>query len=144
MSPARVQLTPRLAAMLASQERVQVAEKPEPQKPSKADERAEAELQADCQAILAHRGVRFRFHMRNARGNMRGVPDELFAYRPRGQSYAIPCAWEYKVKGGRLDPEQEERIEEMRLDGWHVAVIWSVQQAKEFLDAMETNQEQNQ
>ena len=137
-----VTMTPLLAAMLADQERKDVptridlptAQTREALK-SKADKKAESELQSQCEALLSMRGVRFRFHMANPRGNMEGVPDLLFVYR------GVPCAVELKVKDGHFSADQDRVAEEMRLDGWHVREAWSLEQFRAILDQLENEGE---
>ena len=139
-----VQMTQKLHAMLAAQDAKPPTriELPQAVEHKGAFEGPEWELQAQCQGILAHRGVRFRFHMDRPRGNMEGVPDLIFAYRPAGAKNAIPCAVELKVKGGRMMPSQEKLAEEMQLDGWNVGEAWNVDEFRAFLDDMETKIEE--
>ncbi len=135
-----VQSTPALLARIAAQDAKHTPTRiplPPVIEHAGAFEGPEWKLQSDCEGILSHRGIRFRFHMDRPKGNMEGVPDLLFAFQPAGAPHAVPCAVELKVKGGDVKPHQNARMEEMRLDGWIVGEVWSVEEFRAFLDKIE-------
>ncbi len=66
-----------------------------------------------------------------------GMPDFIFATICSSTvkatldfaTFALPCAWELKVAGRPLEPEQVKMFERMRKNGWACRVIRSVDDA---------------
>lgn len=93
------------------------------------DVRSERDLQKQIANLLRLRGIWFSWaRMDRATTNMLGTPDFLFARA--GQA----CAMEVKFGKGKLRVEQERAVLEMERNGWCVAVVRSVEEAREFLN----------
>jgi hypothetical protein len=92
--------------------------------------RGEKELQQQCAALLRLRGYWFAWSATHRRTTaVIGTPDFLFAYRRRDGT-TVAVAWECKTTTGRLSDEQARTHEAMRLNGWTVVVVRSLEDAK--------------
>lgn len=99
---------------------------------AKATATAEKELTRDIRDYLGHRGVTPLIpKFGKATGILPGWPDVTFAYR------GIPVLWELKIGKNKLQQVQEALIPLLVANGWHHAVIRSIQEAKAFLDRLD-------
>jgi len=90
--------------------------------------KSERELQKLIASYLMQRGIVFCRPAMHKRSTITtGWPDFTFAVN--GQA----CAIEAKFSGGRLSADQERAIEEMRRNGWKVAVVYSLAGVIDFL-----------
>ena len=105
------------------------------------DFKSEKELHRGIENLLRLRNIVF-FHSRTDKRTTRpvGEPDFLFSViivadsdktHQQRLSWPISCAWEIKLPGKRLDPEQEKMFASMtaRPNSWCCRVIHSVQEA---------------
>jgi hypothetical protein len=103
--------------------------------------KTERDLHKQIANILRLRGIEFfESRMDKRTGRPRGEPDFLFclAYRPNYDdttasllNWPVACAWELKLPGKKLDPEQQKMFERMTAgpNGWQCHVITSVDEA---------------
>lgn len=95
---------------------------------AKADVKKEAELQNMLVSLLTRNGIICnRSRMDKRKTDMVGFPDIVFAIR--GQA----CAWEVKMPGKKLEPEQVTCINAMRQNGWDVVTIFSYSDGLKYL-----------
>lgn len=87
----------------------------------------ESELEVKTKKLIEDAGGRF---LKFTSPGMRGVPDRL-ALWPLASADFIEMK---RPKGGRLSPLQVHRHEELRLLGFRVVVIWTIEQAKEYVE----------
>lgn len=109
-------------------------------------ERGKVKNEAELQRLIVSwlksaRGVNWVIWSRTDKPttNAKGTPDICFARRMIGhgwKEYTQCIAWEVKLPGEKLKPDQEEAREAMIKDGWMHAVIHSLTEAKQFLDAL--------
>jgi hypothetical protein len=96
--------------------------------------RTEKELQEQVANLLLLRGYKFNVdRMDKKRTGTVGWPDFTFSHE--GKS----CAFECKKQGEQLSAEQVQLHKEMKAspNGWRIAVITNVFEAKSFLDAIQ-------
>jgi hypothetical protein len=114
---------------------------------AKAEVKSERDLQRLIDQYLRLRGVvPIRSRMDRKTSNNVGTPDFLFAVRGRrwdgGDQRVIEtvaCAFEVKLPGKKLDPEQEKMRVAMTKppNGWHYHVVHSVEEVKAILDRIQ-------
>jgi hypothetical protein len=98
---------------------------------AKQEIRLEKELQGHLADLLRLREIEFfRQRMDRATTGTVGWPDFTFAVNGR------PVAWECKLPGKDLDPDQVKVIDRMRGNGWDVRVIRSVNEGIAHLDSL--------
>lgn len=98
----------------------------------------EKELQQRCIAMLRLRGIFVAFSRMDKRaGTVVGTPDLIFAFKPQGWRYGVPCAWEVKLPGQHPTPEQAKVMAQMMDNGFHTRVIRSEEQMRECLKTLE-------
>ena len=103
-----------------------------------ADKQREKMLQANCIAILDHRGIIAQWSRMDKPTTGRvGWPDLTFAV-PRRGDYGVPCAVEVKV--GRAQPTEEQVavLDRLRFNGWCVRVLRSEQELVDLLNELTT------
>lgn len=89
--------------------------------PTKQEMRDEREFQERVCALLRNRGIVYgRSRMDKKTGNTVGLPDFLFAFK------GYPIAWELKMPGKVSTKEQEQCQIDMRKNGWHVKVLFTI------------------
>ena len=94
----------------------------------KMEERVERDLQKRLCSLLSLRDITYATTRTNKRSTLtKGWPDITFALN--GQA----CAWEVKIAGGKLTSDQEIVHCAMLKNGWRVAVIRSLDEARAFL-----------
>ena len=79
------------------------------------------------EAVESKEGIAYKF----VSPGRRGVPDRLVLF-PGGRAYFV----ELKTKKGKLSPMQEREIDRLRRMGHSVAVVDSVQKAKDWAKIM--------
>ena len=101
----------------------------------KAKTRAERDLQKQVGSYLRMLGVEFINPAMNKRSPLPvGWPDFTFAYK------GLPVAMECKVAGEKPRPEQNERMDAMRRNGWLVFVVHELADAQNALRAIKLTQ----
>jgi hypothetical protein len=60
-------------------------------------------------------------------GVLAGVPDICIVHR------GVNIALEFKSAGGKLSPDQKRIMRTLHENGWHVAVVYSAEEAKDFV-----------
>ena len=97
---------------------------------SKFEIKLERELQDQIANLLSLKGiVAIRSRMDRKTSNQVGTPDFLFSVEHGLRS--VPCAWECKLPGKKLSPEQQKMAVEMLAppNAWVYKVITSVDEA---------------
>jgi len=100
------------------------------QLPTKAEIKSEKELQDQIANLLSLNGIIACRHRTDQKTTCNvGWPDFTFAVESGLRS--IPCAWEIKLPGGKLDPEQMKVMIRMMEppNAWVYKVITSVDEA---------------
>ena len=87
---------------------------------SKADDKAEKELQSLCERELSRNEIAY-LHISFRAREKAGWPDLVFALDGR------PIAVELKAKGGKLSPDQVKMLTMMKKNGWEVYVLRAFQ-----------------
>ena len=85
---------------------------------SKADDKAEKDLQTVCERELSRNAIAF-LHISFRAREKAGWPDLVFALDGR------PIAVELKAKGGKLSTDQVKMLTMMKVNGWEVYVLRS-------------------
>lgn len=99
---------------------------------AEAEVKSERELQRQICGYLATRDIEVCCPSTVKRTTIKlGWPDMTFCYR----GYAV--VWEVKTRFGKLRPEQERIAPRLVANGWHHAVIRSLEAAKRFLDDLD-------
>jgi hypothetical protein len=107
----------------------------------RADIKAEKELQKNIENLLRLYGIESnRSRMDRKKTDRVGWPDFVFGIKGTNSKYAIACAVEIKLPGGKLQPEQEQILGKLKRDGWAVATIHSV---KEMIDWIKLLRDEN-
>lgn len=89
----------------------------------------EAELQNQIASYLRLKGIAFsRSRMDKRSTTTLGWPDFIFCINRK------PLAFECKMPGGKLKPEQLKCHEQMISNGWDVYIVTSFQHAKKLMD----------
>ena len=97
----------------------------------KSDLKREKELQNQIENFLRLRGITFiRSAMHRKTSNTVGCPDFLFAVV--GRAVALEC----KLPGQKPTEDQERVMAGMIRDGWHVAVVNSLDEARSVVGAL--------
>ena len=60
--------------------------------------------------------------------NAKGTPDILFCLK------GVPFALEVKFTGGAMSHEQKDAQKLMPIDGWNHAVVWDIEEVREFIN----------
>jgi hypothetical protein len=91
--------------------------------------KSEKELQRQIYNYLRTREIEPCWHRTDKRSTATiGWPDFTFAHN------GIPFAWEVKLETGKLEPEQKALAPKLVANGWHYAIIRSLDEAKKQLD----------
>jgi hypothetical protein len=98
---------------------------------AKEEVRRERDLQNQIRSLLSLRGIVFyQARMDRRTTGTIGWPDFSFAVNGRAM------AWECKLPGKDLDPEQKRVIAQMEANGWLVLIVRSLAFAKDALDEL--------
>jgi hypothetical protein len=93
-----------------------------------AERYTERKLHAQIRNLLSLKEITyFESRMDRRTTQRKGAPDFIFAVR------GIPVGYECKTGNSKLRPEQEELLEKMRFNGWHVRIIRSIKEAADDL-----------
>lgn len=93
--------------------------------------RYEKDLHRLVGALLLHRRIVYGYARFGIRSSYTpGWPDFCFCY------LGCPCGWEIKTKTGKLSVEQEELHGKLRANGWRMATIRNLDEAKMILDGI--------
>ncbi len=97
----------------------------------KADKKREKDLQEQITNWLRLRNITvIRSATHRKTSNNMGCPDLIFCVRGKA------VAFEVKLPGRKPTPEQEKFLAALSADGWHIAVIHSIDGARVFVEAI--------
>jgi hypothetical protein len=134
-------LTDRVLRMINKGERKKLGLKTVDEIVANAEVKSERDLHKQIANLLRLRGIEFFSSRMDKRTTTQvGMPDFLFSikYRPSYDdttasllNWPVACAWELKLPGKKLDPEQQAMFERMSTgtNGWQCSVITSVDEA---------------
>jgi hypothetical protein len=136
----KLQLTDRILNMVKKSDRKKLGLKPQEEIAAEGEVKTERDLHKAVANVLRLRGIEF-FDSRMDRKTTRpkGEPDFLFSVWIESNyehlSCVNACAWELKLPGRQLDPDQVKMFERMKAapNSWQCCVVSSVDQALEEL-----------
>lgn len=93
--------------------------------------KSEKQLQVQISNLLNQRGIwHYCARMDRKTTAAKGTPDFLACVN------GSPIAWECKIDGGRLSPEQERTRDKMISNGWQWRLITNFEAARKHLDSI--------